>query len=85
MPRFLFPPIYSFSLWHEERAPHGDETIHLSLANSEYILRILISYKESENLEVNFIPQGNISPNHLSFVVIHSLLKHLSNKYKGLY
>ena len=34
MPRFLFPPIYSYSLWDEEHAPQGDVAIHLSLANS---------------------------------------------------
>lgn len=51
MPRFLFPLIYSFSLWDEEHAPQGDEGIHLSLN---------LSYKERGNLEGIFIPQDNI-------------------------
>ncbi len=67
MPRFLFLPIYSFSLWDEEHAPQGDEGIHLSLT---------LSYKERGNLEGIFIPQDNISPNPLSFLPIQPRLKY---------
>ncbi len=42
MPRFLFPPIYSYSLWDEEHAPQEDENFHLQT----------LLYKERENLEV---------------------------------
>ncbi len=68
MPRFLFLPIYSFTLWDAKHAPQGDETIQLSLANSEYILRILISYKEIENLDAILFCRAIFRP-----IIFHSL------------
>ncbi len=43
MPRFLFLPIYSFTLWDAKHAPQGDMAIHITLT---------FAYKEREDLEV---------------------------------